>query len=57
MGHYNAKRKRFDYYVVVCRDIGQVVTHRLVGKEDNHENNETMSIDELLPLLDGGVPP
>ena len=34
-----------------------MVTHRLVGKEDNHENNETMSIDELLPLLEAVEPP
>ena len=34
-----------------------MVTHRLVGKEDNRENNETMSIDELLPLLEAVEPP
>ena len=34
-----------------------MVTHRLVGKEDNRENNETMSIDELLPLLEVVEPP
>lgn len=27
--------------------------HRIVGKEDNDENNEMMPLDELLPLLDG----
>ena len=33
--------------------------HRIVGKEDNDENNEMMPVDELLPLLDGdgGAPP
>lgn len=39
MGHYNAKRKRFDYYVVVCRDIGQVVvTSPSVRVEVSHES-------------------
>ena len=27
--------------------------HRIVGEEDNDENNEMMPVDELLPLLDG----
>ena len=27
--------------------------HRIVGKEDDDENNEMMPVDELLPLLDG----
>ena len=33
--------------------------HRIVGEEDDDENNEMMPVDELLPLLDGdgGTPP
>ena len=31
--------------------------HRVVGEEDNDENNEVTPVDELLPFLDGGAPP
>ena len=27
--------------------------HRIVGEEDDDENNEMIPVDELLPLLDG----
>jgi hypothetical protein len=31
-----------------------MATHRIIGQEDNDENNEIMPIDELLPLLKEG---